>query len=114
MTHKRLLDSICSEASEQALAADLERARDQAVWLMQNCANPDCPIGCPPEHADLGFPEVNCGTFRLIEADAAVTKPRRSGASRGDLRVAQRSCAVSARGPSRAPAARPPRFQQPS
>ena len=64
MTPKRLLDSIATEASEQALEADLERARHQREWLMANCPNPDCPIGCPAEHADLGFPEVNCGTFR--------------------------------------------------
>lgn len=43
---------------------DLKRARTQAVWLMENCPNPDCPIGCPDSHADLGFPEINCGTFR--------------------------------------------------
>lgn len=52
---------------EQAFAADMERARQQVVFLAENCSNPDCPIGCPPEHADLGFPEVNCGTFKLNE-----------------------------------------------
>ena len=70
MTQERLLNSIATEASEQALEADLERTRNQREWLMGNCPNPDCPIGCPPEHADLGFPEVNCGTFKLNERNS--------------------------------------------
>lgn len=66
MTRDRLLNEIATDAAEQGMAADLERAREQVVFLIANCSNPDCPIGCPPEHADLGFPEVNCGTFRNL------------------------------------------------
>lgn len=64
MTPQRLLDSIATEAAEAELAASLERTRDQREFLMANCPNPDCPIGCPDSHADLGYPEINCATFR--------------------------------------------------
>lgn len=33
---------------------------------MSECANPDCPVGCPDEHAlPIGEdPSIDCGTFR--------------------------------------------------
>lgn len=51
---------------DEQLAADLERARQQVAFLVANCPNPDCPIGCPDSHADVGFPEIHCGTFRCL------------------------------------------------